>query len=88
MKHPNHRDTQGLMYCSFEVLPEAESYIRRAGQGRNKPNNLEVGKISTPSRSWDAFSFFFRRLFCSHRWVIFWFVVFVLVVTIIAKCLE
>jgi hypothetical protein len=88
MKHPNHRDTQGLMYCSFEVLPEAESYIRRAGQGRNKPNNLEVGKISTPSRSWDAFCFFFRRLFCSHRWIIFWFVVFVLVIAIIAKCLE
>jgi hypothetical protein len=36
-----------LCYLMLQILPEAESYIRRAGLGRTAPNNLATGVVAT-----------------------------------------
>jgi hypothetical protein len=36
------------MHMSVEILPEAEALIRRAGQGRERPNSQAVGVVPTP----------------------------------------
>ena len=37
------------MHMSVEILPEAEALIRRAGQGRERPNSQAVGVVPTPT---------------------------------------
>jgi hypothetical protein len=45
MYHQNYSMTQGTALVSLEVLPEAEAFVRKAGQGRSSPNDASVGKI-------------------------------------------
>jgi len=60
LKSANFPHTVAKMWASFEVLPEADSYIRRAGLGRNHPNKLNAGVIATPKVKgiWDMASSF------------------------------
>jgi len=46
MKNKNHPNTVAKMWCSLEVLPEADSHKMKAGLGRTAPNNLCVGLIA------------------------------------------
>jgi hypothetical protein len=45
MKNANFPFTVAKGWCSIEVVPEHEAFIRRAGLGRTAPNKLNVGVI-------------------------------------------
>jgi len=71
MKHDNYAGNQATMWCSFEVLPEADSYVRRAGLGRNHPNALNCGYIATPeNRYWECCTSCCQDFWYRYRWPI------------------
>jgi hypothetical protein len=85
LKNCNFPHTVAKMWASFEVLPEAESYIRRAGHGRTAPNNLSVGFIATPkARLWDSATSLTQDFWYNYRWPMMGLLALVIAVIIMA----
>lgn len=74
MVHPNFPEPQALLHISIEALPEAEAFVRKAGQGWSPPNNPSVGYVKRPSDFyWRAFLSFVNYYWTVHRFGDFFF---------------
>jgi len=69
LKSPSFPHTVAKSWVSLEILPEAESYIRRAGLGRTAPNNLATGVVATPAnRLRDCCNSCCQEFWYDYRW--------------------
>jgi hypothetical protein len=69
MKNKNFPFTVAKGWCSIEVVPEAEAFIRRAGLGRTAPNKMNVGVVRRPhNRYRDCCTSCCQDFWYDYRW--------------------